>query len=82
MEEYETRVTQLTVVPDGEPIFSEMAYVVEIEDEAGGEYVTVESQADAYGKIAIAPQEWPALRAAIEKMLMSCRDGEPCKQKI
>jgi len=32
-----TRTTQLTVAPEGEPIFSERAYTVTIDDEAAGE---------------------------------------------
>mgnify|MGYP000650360830 CR=1 FL=1 len=33
----ETRITSLIVLPEGEPIFSERATIVRIEDEAGGE---------------------------------------------
>ena len=45
-----------------------------IEDDAGGEFVTVEQPglADA-GKIRIDPTEWTALRAAIDRMIGECR---------
>jgi len=72
--EYETRVTSWTVVPKGEPTFSEMATVVSIDDEAAGEYVVVSQQGRTdLGKIAIDPGEWPALRTAIDEAISECR---------
>ena len=41
MKPYETRVTQLTVAPEGEAIFSEAATTITIDDEAAGEFVKV-----------------------------------------
>jgi hypothetical protein len=67
---YETRTTQTTIAPEGQPIFSEQATKIEIDDEAGGEFVTV-SQDDV--KISISPEEWPVIRAAINKMIKRCR---------
>lgn len=67
---YQTRVTRLTVLPAGEPIFSEMATHVEIEDEAAGEFVVVSQHRDSQIKgVSIEPNEWPAIRAAIESLL-------------
>lgn len=66
-----TRVTRLHVVPEGEPIFSEQAFMVEIDDEAGGEFVVVY---DCDGKIRFNAAEWPALRDAIERMIGECRE--------
>jgi len=68
-----TRVTKLTITPDGEPLFSERATDVLIEDMAAGEFVVVEQRADGMGKIAIDPDEWPTLRAAINRMVKGCR---------
>lgn len=68
------RTTQLTVAPEGEPIFSERAYTVTIDDQAAGEYVVVESLDDQGGKIAIDKADWVALRNAIEQMVAICRD--------
>jgi len=68
-----TRVTKLTITPDGEPLFSERATDVLIEDVAAGEFVVVEQRADGMGKIAIDPDEWPTLRAAINRMVKGCR---------
>ena len=68
-----TRVTKLTITPDGEPLFSERATDVLIDDEAAGEFVVVEQRADGMGKIAIDPDEWPMIRAAINRMVKGCR---------
>ncbi len=71
---YITRKTQITVLPEGEPLFSEMATTVSITDEAGGEYVEVEQEGKLVGKIRINPEEWPALRAVIDSMIADCKD--------
>lgn len=73
---YETRTLALLVVKHGEPVFSEMATTVRIEDEAAGEFVEVEQHGGpGLGKIAISPDEWPALREVIDRMIKECR---PC----
>lgn len=78
MTEYVIRTTRLTVSQRGEPIFAETSTDVTIEDEAGGEFVTVQQKSlttnDLDQKIAIEPAEWPALRSAIEQLLAACRE--------
>lgn len=69
-----TRTTQLTVAPEGEPIFSELAYTVTIDDQAAGEYVVVQAMDEGGGKIDIDPAYWPAIRDAIDKMVKECRE--------
>jgi len=64
----ETRVTQMTVVPEGEPIFSENAFIISIDDEAGGEFLSVMDN-HRCEKITVNPEDWPALRSAINKMM-------------
>ena len=64
------RVTRLHVLPEGEPLFSEQAFTVEIDDEAGGEFVVVH---DCEGKIRLNAEEWPALCNAINQMVKECR---------
>jgi hypothetical protein len=59
------RPVKWVLVPKGEPIFSENGFAVEIEDEAGGEFVTI-TEARAGQKISIDPTEWRALRAAVD----------------
>ena len=74
MTDYETRVTRLTVVPTDQPIYSEMATSVEIVNEAAGEFLQVKQVGRDGNTIAIAGDEWPALRAAIDQLIGDCRD--------
>ena len=70
----ETRITSLIVLPEGEPIFSELATIVRIEDESGGEYIIVsQDSVPGRGNVAINPEEWPDIRDAIERMMKECR---------
>lgn len=72
--EYETRVTRCHIAPKGESFFSASAFAVSIEDEGGGEFVVV---SDSEGKeIRISPEEWPALRETIERMVSACAELE------
>jgi hypothetical protein len=72
---YVCRTTQLTITPENEPTFDERATSITITDEAGGEFVVVEQES---GRISIAPEEWPVLRDAIDRLIADCRDfGEP-----
>jgi hypothetical protein len=68
---YEIRAMSLLVNQVNEPQFSEMATEVKNTDEAGGEYVEVVQEV---GKIQITPEEWPALRKAIDMMISGCRE--------
>jgi hypothetical protein len=75
--EYDVRVVKIVVAPNGEPIYSETATVVEIEDDATGEYVKVSQPVSHTGlakSVAFNPDEWPTMRGAIEYMLANCRD--------
>ena len=60
---YETRTTKVTVLFKGESLFHESATEVEIVDEAEGEFLEVSQNI----------YEWPALKAAIDKMIKECR---------
>lgn len=74
---YETRTVKIAVVFKGEPLFHESATEIEIVDEAAGEYLEVSQCSDSHeGKIKIDPHEWPALKAAIDKMIKECRNHE------
>ena len=71
---YETRITQVVVVPEGEPTLSELATIIQIEDEAEGiEFLTIKQSLKGEACIRIYPQEWPMLRAAINDMMARCR---------
>ena len=73
----QVRVTRLTVLPKGEPLYSECATHVEIEDEAAGEYVTITQQGGATKldkRVAFNAEEWPHVATAVETLLKECRD--------
>ena len=69
--ELELRVTQWTLVKPGSPIYDKTAWTITIVDELDGEFVELEN---LQAKIGINPEEWPALRAAIDKAIGQCRD--------
>jgi hypothetical protein len=68
---YESRVTAVAVNKPFEPIFSETATKIEIDDEAAGEYLNV---IQYNGCIKITPEEWPEIRSQIDKMILQCRE--------
>jgi hypothetical protein len=71
---YETRITQVVVVPEGEPTCSELATTIQIEDEAEGiEFLSLRQNLKPEACLRIYPQEWPMLRAAINDMMARCR---------
>ena len=67
------RVTQITVGPEDCYLYSEWGHTVKIEDEGGGEFIVVKDHCEEYGKIGIDIKDWPALRAAINRMAKECR---------
>jgi hypothetical protein len=64
------------VLPAKEPLFSEQCTNVSIVDEAAGEFLEIEQQSgrtDAKSQtIQVSPEEWPALKQAIEQLLADC----------
>ena len=65
------------VKPEGEPLYSEQATTVRIDDEAAGPFVIVEQHGRVdLGKIMIEPNEWPTLRKAIDQMMKLCEGEE------
>jgi hypothetical protein len=78
MKPYTVRTTQMTVLPEGSPLFHEASTTVSITDEAGGEFVVIEQTVrdGSNGKVEIAPEEWDRLRYAIDSMIAECRKEE------
>ena len=72
---YEKRITEITVVPEGEPLFSEDATKIRIHGEHAGEFVTVQQCPDdpEPGTVNIDPAEWPVVRKAINEMVNNCK---------
>ena len=75
---YTSRITQITVLPVGEPIFSERATVVSLDDESGGEFITVKQQMDMTAEmnqtVAFEPEEWEEVKGVIDQMLKDIKD--------
>jgi len=70
MTEYITHTKSIMVRPKDQPIFSEMATTIYLDDEAAGLFIVVEQSGhiDRIGKIAIEKGEWPHIKAAIDEM--------------
>jgi len=70
---YNTRITRLTVLPEGKTIFSEQATHVEIDDESAGEFVKLTQQRDQElddcATVTISPCEWPAIKGAVDQLM-------------
>lgn len=75
MTDYETRTTRIVVLPKGDALFCERATTIEIDDEAGGEFLAIsQSHTDAHSSLRIDPDEWPHIRDAIDRMAAECRE--------
>ena len=62
----ETKIYSLIIKPDNEPIFSEQATTIGVDDEGGGIYYTIE-QNDK--KISFDGKEWPHIKQAVEQLI-------------
>ena len=64
-------ITSVVIAPEGEPIFSERAYKVEIEDDAAGQFIKVSCElGNGGGTISFDCDDWPALRRVINRMVV------------
>jgi hypothetical protein len=70
---YTVRITSIQIVPHSEPIFSEMATTILIDDDGGGEFVRIDQSTLSRGSIRLNPNEWPVVRDAINWMAAQCR---------
>jgi len=70
---YIKRTVKWSVTREKEPLFDELATDIEITDEAAGEFVEVKQHLEGNGKIQIDPEEWPAIREAINCAVKLCR---------
>jgi len=75
-----TRTLKIAILPKGEPVFSEKATIIEIDDLSAGEYLTItqqyESNRVAPGQLSIDPTEWTIIRDGIEMMIEEIRKHE------
>jgi len=74
---YTSRITQMTVLPAGDPIFSERATVISIIDKAAGEYIKITQQTDATFEsnqtVAFDPEEWEEVTDVVNQMFGEIR---------
>jgi len=68
---YETRTTKMIVGIKGQQIFDDSVTEIEIVDEAAGEFLEISQEG---GKLRFDLEEWPHVRAAVEKMFKLCRN--------
>ena len=72
-----TITTKLCVVPSRKPIYDEAATTVGLDDEGGGLFVTIRQEDNLdTNEVKIDPEEWPAIRAAVNRMVRECAKGE------
>lgn len=71
---YEARFTELVVMQEGKEIFDDTATTIRIEDEGGGEFVTIGQPGNNDRPLRIDPTEWPYVRAAINEMIKKCKE--------
>ena len=72
-----TLTTRLCVVPAGRPIYDEAATTVGLDDEGGCLFVTIRQEDNLdTNMVKINPEEWPAIRAAVNRMVRECAKGE------
>jgi hypothetical protein len=72
---YTVRITAIQIAPHNEPIHSEMATTISIDDECSGEFVRIEQSTLSKGSVRLDPNEWPVVRDAINWMAAQCRGG-------
>lgn len=69
---YTSRITQITVLPAGDPIFSDMATIISIDSDGAGEFIKVRQQMDTTREsdqtVAFEPEEWEEIKGAIDQM--------------
>jgi len=70
---YIKRTIKWAVVREKEPLFYELATDIEIVGEGAGEFVEVKQHTEESGKVQIDPEEWPAIREAIDCAVKLCR---------
>ena len=70
---YIKRAIKWTVVREKEPLFDILATDIEIVGEGAGEFVEVKQHTEESGKVQIDPEEWPAIREAINCAVKLCR---------
>ena len=80
---FKTRTTQIMILPEGEPIFSDMGTSITIRDDAAGEYLVIGQVRDdsEKGEILVSDNEWPEIYMGIERMIGEIRQHEKARKE-
>jgi hypothetical protein len=72
------RATKWHIGKQGEPIFAEYSFDVEIQDEAAGEFVVLTSNVgrDDRSCVAIDAEDWPEVKAALNMAVKEIKKHE------
>lgn len=71
--QYEIITKSFMTKPPDEPIFSEMATEITLEDEAAGLFVSIiQRKGDGEQKVSICKEEWPLIRQAVDELMEVC----------
>ena len=74
---YRTITTQRRIIPAGKTMDDEGVTIIGMADEGGGAFVTIRQEEDLNtNEIRIDPDEWPAVRAAVNRMVRECGRAE------
>ena len=68
------KITKSFVVrPPYEPIYSEAATEITLEDEAAGLFVSIiQRKGDGERKVSVCKEEWPLIRQAVDHLMEVC----------
>lgn len=70
---YEKITKSYTVKPPDEPIYSEMATEITLDDEAAGLFVSIiQRKGDGEQKVSVCKEEWPVIREAVNNLMETC----------
>jgi hypothetical protein len=72
---YEKRIVKIAICQINNPLFDEKSTFVEIEDEAGGEFIKISQVRDDSDKdVRIDPKEWEFIKQSVDELVKLCRD--------
>ena len=78
MSKLEKVVLTYIIKPVGDPIYSELATEITIDDESAGPFIKIHQSAEniANGTVLITKAEWPLIKEAVEELLEIWCKGE------
>ena len=75
--QYEIITKSFMTKPPDEPIYSEMATEITLEDEAAGLFVSIiQCHGDGEQKVSICKEEWPLIRQAVDDLMLVVDEKE------